>query len=383
MKLILHALFLTVLILLVNMNLRTQLAEDEAMWQNRLELHQGNPPFSLRPFTSAVTGFLSEQYGLSLRDAFVVGQYPLVFALLWSFALFLKRLMFSIRQQLYGMWALALSFPILCVHFIPNFSYDDLWAYIGLVWMAYCLVAGRLFLASACLLFAALSRESVLIVFPAFFVFRGREISLRTCLLAAVLPVALYLAYRLMLYPEIRSGRFTRLPVNFADAGETRQTLHSLFVSFGWLWFAAGAAIRNYLKSGIRQINRHVRSLSVSALIVGLSCVTLTLAAALARETRLFYTPFVFLIPLAVFHLENIRPAMDRVKNRGRLWLVWLLAIMILAASVLLSILIFPSFRYLPMLDFHRVYFAFNLALAVMVLTMTNGRLSRYVAGQR
>jgi hypothetical protein len=367
MKPFLHALFLTILILLVNLNLPTMLRQDEQTWRQRLEYHESEYPFSLRPLTNVASRVLTEQAGLTVRDAFIVGQYPLLFVLFVSFAGYLRMLGLRQNRQIIGVWMLGLSFPILCVHFIPNYTWDDLWAYIGLVWMAGFLARGKFFFAAVCLTFAALSRESMLIAAPAIFVFR-RDESWRKRLIAALLPIVLYGAYRLLLFPDVLAGRFTRLLVNFGDAGEVRQTIHSLFVSFGCLWVLAALPLVKTFRAGTVIDEPLTRRLADSALIVAMLTVVLTLTASLARETRLFFTPFVFIIPSALVGLDGFTRAVSWLRARKSVWLLLSMAIAICCASMAITVLMFPSYPFLPMLDFHRVFFGLHLAASAMVL---------------
>ncbi len=362
------AVLLTALILLLNANLRTMIGESETLWQDRLEMHEADFPFKLRPLTTLVTRTIAENTDLSVRDAFIVGQYPLLFIFLLSFALYLRQLGFAPRQRLLAIGLLAFSFPVLCLHFIPNYTWDDLWAYIGLTWMAVFLVRGRCYTAALCLALAAFSRESVLVVAPAFYFYRREKERSPNWLLAAGLSVAVYLLYRALLFPEVLPGRLSLLLVNFANAAEARQTLHSVFVSFGWLWVLAAVGIARALRTGCGEANSSIRKLALSALIVSPLCVFLTMTFSLARETRLFFTAFVFVVPLATRELIRLRSVSARFMERRPPWLVVGSAVALVTVCIGVTVLVFPSYPFLPMIDFHRVFFALHLAGAIVVV---------------
>lgn len=366
-RVVLHAVFLTLLVLVLNVNLRTMLRQEDAIWREQLQLHQQSPPFSLRPLTSFTVDYLSSRCGLTLRDAFLISQYPVLLALLISFVAYLRQLQFSQRQTLAGLWMLTFTFPILCVHFVPNWTWDDLWAYVTLIWMAVFLWRGRPLLAGACLALAALSRESVLLALPAFFLFSPRGARSGRWLFGAMLPLLVYLVYRLICFPDVLSGRLTRLPVNFADAGATRQSLYSLFVSFGWLWVAAAIAVGRVRRAAKGASDKRWHSLANSAWVVALLTVAVTMTAALLRETRLLFTPFIFIVPLALKELVSLRGIAVKVVGSVPIWLPVPAMLLLLGGCIGLAVVLFPSFPYLPMIDFHRVYFAVHLAASAVV----------------
>ncbi|MCH9032264.1 MAG: hypothetical protein IIB00_08410 [candidate division Zixibacteria bacterium] len=371
-----NALVITALILTLNLSLRTMLQWDETRWDELVELHSEDLPFRIRPFTNVAVTALVDTFSLSNRDAFVITQYSLIFAFLLSFTALLSKMEFRARERLLGMWALGFSFPILCIHFIPNFTWDDLWAYLGLIWMTYFLLDKRLYPAALCLIFASLSRENVLITAVAFYFFRNPRESWRSWVLPAALGCGVYVLYRFVVFPDFLPGRLSRLPVNFSDINAAKQSIHSLFVSFGWIWTAAGImtwrTIRDY-KANIFSLNWR---LSMSALVIGFLTIGLTLIAGLSRETRLFFTPFVFLIPLGIASLsdkrfmENVRSVYDSMRLR---YLI-AIALTIFAICLVGTILVFPIYSYLPMKDFHRLVFAGNIALSIMIIATQSAK---------
>lgn len=361
-KYIIISLILTALILILNINLKTLLNYSDAQWNDALALHQNEMPFSMRPMT--VGAIVVLQNFFSVRTSFILHQYALLFLFLVSFAIYLESLSFSRKAVLGGVIILSLSYPVLCLHFIPNFSWDDIWAYIGLTWMAYFFFKDRFLLSAICLAFAVLNRESVLVVLPLFFLYRKEKNISTLQLLLLVSPALLYIVYRGTFFPDFLPGRFTRLLANFGSLGELHQSLFSLFISFGYLWvvglfFDNKSFSKSIKDGGILSANFHR-----SALAVGLLGVLIVLLAALARETRLFFVPFLFIIPLG---LKNITALWSQIKITSKAKTAALI-LMVLAFFQTLSIFIFPSFNYLPMIDFHRVLFALHATLIVLVL---------------
>ncbi len=368
---IITAVLLTVGILILNLTLPTMLRQSDDMWQATVELHETSAPFSLRPLTTQATIFIAYATGLSLKWSFVLNQYPLLFLLFLSFAVFLRKLGMNRRDRIIGLIVLGMAYPILCVHFIPNYTWDDLWLYLGVVWMSYFLVDGRLIPAAIAMLLSALGREHILMFIPVFFVWGRTRNSFGRIIAALLIPIIGYGLYRYFQFPEIAPGRFAQWAKNFANAETTRQTLYSLFISFGWLWavFALTVRAMPHEKGGGDGDNE--AKLRISALIIMPLAVAIVLFMVTARETRIFFPPFVYLVPLGVLWIKTACAHIARRRNI-RFYILWTV---ILAGSVLLSIWLFPRFEFLPMIDFHRVLFALNLTLGLFILAY--GRKSR------
>lgn len=368
---IITAALLTIGILVLNLSLPTMLRQSDDMWQATVELHDTSSPFALRPLTTQTTILIAHATGLSMKWSFVLNQYLLLFLLFLSFAVFLRRLGLNGRQRLIGLIVLGMAYPVLCLHFIPNYTWDDLWLYLGVVWMAYFLVDGRVFPAAIVMLLTTLGREHILMFAPVFFVWGRPKNSFGRVIASLLIPVVGYALYRYLQFPDIAPGRFAQWAKNFGNTEMTRQTLYSLFVSFGWLWGAFVLTIRSAPPADSGVDNEIYRKLRSSTLIMAPLAVAVVLIMVTARETRIFFPPFIYLIPLGVLWIRCATT--NSAGGRDiRFYLLWSI---ILAGSVLLSIWLFPRFDFLPMIDFHRVLFALNLTLGLFVIVY--GRRSR------
>ena len=365
-KELVHSSILTVIILLINISLRTQLSFSDARWIQILELHQDAIPFNLRPLTSFIVYLLSTNFPISIATAFIIQQYSLLFILFVSFGYYLKGLGFTRKDTIIGLWFLGFSYPILCLHFIPNFTWDDLWLYISLVWVIYFFIKEKYLISAVFLTFGALSRESIFIVLPFLYIFRNKHKNKCSQVALCIAPIALYLIFRLLIAPEIVPGRFGQLFVNFATLDIAKQSLYSLIVSFGYLWilFIVSA------KESVKIVNKFDERFVLGSIVVIMLCVFLTFTTTTARETRLFFIPFVFLIPIALSGLDRM---MDKYRilvrkySKPRVVIVEIVLFMLL---ILFSVLLFPRFEYLPMIDFHRVLFALHLLVIVNILVL-------------
>ncbi len=361
-----HSFILTIIILLTNTSLRTLLNFSDARWAQILELHQNVVPFNLRPLTSFIVFSLSANFQISLVTAFIIQQYSLLFILFVSFGYYLKALGFSGKDTIIGLWFLGFSYPIFCLHFIPSFTWDDIWLYISLVWVVYFFIKEKYLISAAFLTFGALSRESIFIVLPFLYLYRNKREGRGFRIALYVAPLALYLIYRLSIAPEIIPGRFGQLFENFATLDTTRQSLYSFVVSFGYLWvlFMVSA------KESANMVNRFDKRFVSGSVVVIILCVFLTFVTTSARETRLFFVPFVLLIPLALSGLDRM---MDRYRTLIRKWSnakIVIIETLLFALMILFSVLLFPRFDYLPMIDFHRVVFALNLLAIANILIL-------------
>ncbi len=357
------AFFFTIIIFLLNYFLRTMLLYSLTEWESVYQIHQSEIPFRLRPFTNLTLYYLVNFFSLSISKAFIIHQYLLLFLFFVSLVFYFKILSFSQAQRILGLTITAFSFPILCLHFIPNYTWDNLWMYIGLIWFGYFIIKQNYYVASLFLLFSAFSHESALFVTIGFYFFRNKSKSQLNWILPSLIPVVGYLIFRTIVYPDVMTERFSHIIGNFENTDATRQTIFSIIVSFGWMWAVMvwGVWKRN-------KLNQLVKSFLFSSLFASIVTILIVLFVGKARETRLLYTPFLFLIPLVLFLLNDFFDSLWRVYLRIGKIRFCMLSLMILIISILLTISIFPSFSYLPMIDFHRVYFALNLFVVLLAL---------------
>lgn len=120
------AFVITSLILALNFNTRSMLSWEDGRFERALVEHEDNPPSSLRPITSRMMRALVESSSVSYRTAFILTQYPALFVMLLCFGLTLHKAGFDHRRQTYGVLIAGFAYPVLCAHFVPNFTWDDL-----------------------------------------------------------------------------------------------------------------------------------------------------------------------------------------------------------------------------------------------------------------
>ncbi|KAA3631761.1 MAG: hypothetical protein DWP97_12390 [Calditrichaeota bacterium] len=345
---------LTLLVFCLNYFLRTMIYHAEDIITGTYYYHQTAYPFKLRPFTSMAMFYLNEMH-LSFLWSFIVHQYGLLFLFFISITRLLKQFELTQTDRIIGLFITALTFPILCIHFVPVYSYDDIWAYLCVVWMFYFIIKDKFYIAALFWMISLISRESMVLLFPLFFIYRNKSKSIFSWCIPMMLPVFFYSSARIFFFPEVLEGRFTRLIVNFENADTIRQTIYSLFISFGWLWAFIIVPFKNQSDED--------KKLYLSAIVISLLTIVVVLNTALVREVRLLFTPFVVIIPYVLMRFRQVIPKMKSYMTLQYISRVILLFIV----SVILTVILFPSFTYLPMIDFHRVLFAMHLTGFVIV----------------
>lgn len=368
-KEILYSLLLTVIIFLVNYSLRTMIYFEGGAITSSYYLHLTEFPFKIRPFTNFSIYVITKYLNISLLYSFILHQYLLLTVFFVSFAYFLRSIHFSSKERIIGLSITAFLFPILCIHFVPVYSWDDIWSYIFIVWFLYYIIKDKYYMASLFLILAMISRESMALVLPAFYIFRNPKKLNYNWIFPTVFPLIIYGILRILFFPELLEGRLTRFIVNFNDLNAVRQSIFSLFVSFGWMWVVLCLGVKNKIQDV--ETKKQFQKMRKTAIIVSFITIIIVLNTALVRETRLLFTPFIFIIPFVLsqlsWYLKSFRENFKRFK-----WNISIFFILTLfLTSILFTVFIFPSFSFLPMIDFHRIYFALNLTISILLIILS------------
>ena len=365
-KEIANSLFLTICIFVLNYFLRTMVYFLGDQITSTYYFHLTEFPFKLRPLTNFSIYYLSTYFKLSILHSFLLHQYLLLFTFFVSLSYFFKEIGFDRKKRILGLSLTALLFPILCIHFIPVYSWDDIWAYIFVVWTMYFVIKNKFWYATLFFFFALVERESMVLILPAFYIFSANKKAYLKWFLPAILPVLVYGVLRLLLFPGLLEGRFTRLFVNLQDADSIRHSFYSLFVSYGWMWAILFFKFKSQNQNSLhKNLNENFR---LSAIIVSVLMIVIVFNTALIRETRLLFTPFIFIIPFVMMNFQEfIKPIVKLYNNLNKI-LFFGFVLLIFICTVLFSVFLFPSFKFLPMIDFHRVYFSLNLSFILLII---------------
>ena len=320
----------------------------EDIWQKKLDLHLDAYPFKLRPFQSYATLFLHEQLGLSIRNSFFILQYTLALLIALAFYVLLRRLRFDRTWAMIGLILLLTAYPILGAHWAPTHTWDDFWGYLFITLSLLAVLRDRPLQAGLWLLLAAIARETNVIFVPLvlFPLWKPAEPKRRALILACGLaPLVVAGAIRLLWGADEDFSRWAwHLNYNFETALRVNDTIVSLIIAFGPLWVLS--------LIGFFQVKNDTTTPHRSLLLWGYAVsvplhLAFGLAGGMARETRLLFPPFVFLIPLATLALRSL---VARIKTgwtkKPKYLPLEALVVLCIVGVVAASEWLFPTFDY-------------------------------------
>lgn len=328
-----------------------------------MEYHQTNPAFIVRPFTTGLLVFMHDTLGISYRASF----FSLQFLLMWlcgpALARYLKDLGFSLKMTLIGMTIFYLSLPVFMAHFDPVYTWSDFWVYLMMPLSFSCLLRKNYLPAILAMSLALLTRETSLIFLPLWFFFIYRAENRRTVkpLVLTLTAVVLWLIIRLTLSGAATGNLEYRLAFNFDGFLRSSDTVFSLLVSLGMMW---PIGFYQILRGAAADI-AHYDLIRYGALVTAGGFIVSTLLFALARETRLFFPPFVFFLPLTLVFFQHHGYTLGRLMKRYRFWQVAVILSVIIGISLVLASLLFPEFEFRTWKDGNRILFGLNLAVTI------------------
>ncbi len=343
------------------------MASSESRWQEIVEYHRTFYPFSIRYFTTYLVLGINQLTGLPLRETFFTLQYALMGAVALLFNAFLQRVGFNRRWSLAGMMLFLTSFPVIFAHSEPVFTWDDGWTYLYLLLTTISLMNRSLWLAVVCFTLGCFAREQMLLYFPVL----ALGISLfcteesRPRKLAALLfPLLVYGAFFFATYQSPEQKRFELLRYNFESGPASINSLFSVFISFGAVWVAWIFGLRKRFDFGQRDgsdlLTKFLRWSSILAVVPTL-LVGLLLAS--ARETRIFFPPFLFVIPVALRWLWSQAKLIESADpKKRRLIAVTTLSLVAIALAMILTIK--PDLDYRNCPDFCYLWGGIHLGLS-------------------
>jgi len=340
----------TIILLLISIWLQVQVSrsmmtQSAEIWEDRLELHVNEYPFKLRPFQTYATKWLHEATGVDIKTAFYLIQFTLAFLLAMAFYVLLRRLRFDQWWSLVGLVMLLTAYPILGAHYAPTYTWDDFWGYLFVTLGLLATIRERPWLVAIWLLLASIARETNVIFVPLAFLPLWRKADNRATLMtAAAIPIVATLAIRFLWGTGEDFSRWAwHINYNFENGLRVNDTVVSFIIAFGPLWLLS--------LLGFYEVRTMADHPSRQLLLWGYAVATpifviLALTGGLARETRLFFPPFVFLIPLSVIALRSLvrRIRTDWTRKPKYLPVEALVALCIV--GVIASNWLFPEFDF-------------------------------------
>jgi len=364
----LAALGLTVLSLVTHITSPSSIRLSEQDWQDRVAFHNSEPAFVARPFTNGIVAFAHDRLGLSVKTSFFGLQFLLMFISIPAFYHYLSRLGFDFGACIKGVFIYGLSLPVFLAHFDPVFTWSDFWVYAAVPLAFSFTLDGRSFLATLAMAVALLARETTLIFLPVWFLFiyRRDDRSLRKAILMSGAVVLVFAIYRYF----NGAGNFAQpqynLDFNFAYAMRTSDTIFSLLVSLGFLW------VVGMWQASQKQENpfRYYNLIRFGAVFTVVGFVSSTLVMTFARESRIFFPPFVFLIPLALIWLDSRKESLRKLWDSVRPVPPALALVILIGISIGLSMLLFPHSEFRHWKAGNRTWLGLHIAAVIVFLAV-------------
>ncbi len=337
---------------------------DHDLWEKRINAHLTEYPFKIRLLTTPIVVFMADLLRLPYREVFYALQFLLAAILGPAFYAYLKNLGFSNKISNIGVILLMSSYPIMAAHFEPVHTWDDFWVYLFLVLCFLALFRQKPIWGAILFTLSCFAREQTAIFYPiyafAFIRLSGKIDWKKTAVLLAF-PVIVYGAYFL----NVRMPYQYTIFFNFESAIRARDTIFSVFISFGLMWSLLPVALliqawQRMTSSGRFLVISSVYSMAVTLIFV--------LIFGRARKTRLLFPPFVFMIPLS---LMIIRPCLDFFyKYTGRTGKIAfiLVLIILMAAGIFAAFAVFPEFEFRQCANYCRQWAGINIGLMVSLI---------------
>lgn len=350
--------------LYLNLHEGSSLVPREDLWQKSVDFHRAYHPFATRPLTTELMSFANRHLGVTLFAAFTVIQYSLFVLLGPLFYLFLRHVGLGRAAGLAGVVIMLGAYPMLAAFHIPLYTWDDFWQHAAALLAFILLFRHRLLASSLVFSIGIVAREPIMLYYPILLLGMLKAPSPRSVRTGAILlPLVFFLAYSAFLMDSPDPYRWHNFNKNFLDAAWAKNTAYSVLASFGFLWLTAAAAA---IRLGQTLLGRSIPRLMLlgAAFTVPLT-VVITLTGGLARETRLFFTPFIFVIPLSLYLAEFYG---EQLKSLLRPWrLLAMAAVLALAiwGGIEFSQALFPQFQERAWPAFARAHLGINIGLAL------------------
>ena len=337
---------------------------DEAVFAGMLRHHLTTYPLSIRFFTSDII-FALTMAGLTIKQAYFLIQYSLVVLLAFVFYRYLLALGFTKRNSNFGLFLLLSAYPILAAHIEPVHTWDDIWCHLFLALSMTAFIKDRPASGLVWFTLACFAREQSLIFLPiAVYAYRTftRERSHYSLIGVIAMPIIFYGAYYAFHWQSPGAERFSLIAYNFANPLRTSDTLFSLFISFGLLWVTALIGLF------CRRTSPVFRFLFAGTLITVPATLVIALFLACARETRLLFPPFLFIIPLSVIVLKTVYDRIsDGLTSRSML-ATMLIIVALMTVGVILGNIAFPEFEYRRCPNFQRLWAGIHFGLILSLI---------------
>jgi hypothetical protein len=240
------------------------------------------------------------------------------------------------------------AYPIFGAHFEPTHTWDDIWGYLFLTWSLLLLLRRQPIMSGLILSLAVIAREQNAVFIPVMLLgiwWLRAELGRPRLVVSLLLPLVISISYRLAVSESQDVERFTFLAsFNFESAARRVDTFASLIIAYGYLWVLSGAG---FIRTVRIKTTPHRRRLLAGFLLTLPVTVALTLVASFAQETRIFFPPFVFVIPISLIAVRSLVSYGKEQWSAVQAW-IWGFVFVIgtVAGANFFSDLLFANFDY-------------------------------------
>ncbi|UCG61179.1 MAG: hypothetical protein JSV52_12745 [Candidatus Zixiibacteriota bacterium] len=344
---------------------------EPAQFSRLLEVHREVYPFARRyPVTTFIT--LLTDLGLTTKSAYFTIQYTLTVLLGLTFYRYLLTMGFHRVRAHLGLFLFLTSYPILAAHIAPIHNWDDLWTHLFMILSFTDALTSKPGRSIIWFTVACFAREQSFILLPALiFVMRltDQRLSRRRLVTIAATPILVYGIFLVWDWHAPRFDRLTLIVKNFANPLRASDTLYSLFISFGFAWVTTLIGLTHRGRSSTGRLLFWGTVLSLPATVI------FTLFLTNARETRIFFPPFLFVIPICLMVVRGIYDNLRAKVTGPEIAWVTVIAVLLMGVGITLGYLAFPEFEYRQCPNFHRQWAGvhFGLILCLMAYTLRWG----------
>ncbi len=334
-------------------------------WTKRLELHRDWAPFKIRPLTTNILTFCYDNFQIPYKNSFFALHYILHLLMILIFYKYLRVLNFNHHYSLIGISLFGFSVPIILAHFAPIYTWSDFWMYLFIPF-GYIYLFKKKYLLSAFLLSVSLlARETTLIfIFIWSVIFLSEKGRNYFKLIKYLLFIAIIFFVSRIIFSGTETGwvenRLNCFYFNFDHYQRIIDTAFSVIISFGFMWFTGIYQIFQKNRYDIKYYNMLRWGGLFTIIFFTFSTGTMTLA----RETRLLFPPFMFMIPLTLIFFKDRLPVVKRIFREKKLILLNLISIIIfIGISSLITLSFFHSFEFRAWKDGNQIFLIINLSI--------------------
>ena len=334
-------------------------------WTKRLELHRDWTPFKIRPLTTNILTFCYDNFQIPYKISFFVLHYMLHLLMILIFYKYLRILNFNHYYSLIGISLFGFSVPVILAHFAPIYTWSDFWMYLFIPYGFIYLFEKRYQLSVFFMSVSLLARETTIIFILIWSVIFLNEQGQKYFRLLKYLSLTalIFLVFRII-FTGTETGwaenRFNCFYFNFDNYQRIIDTLFSAIISFGFMWFTGIYQIFQKNRYDIKYYNM----LRWGGLFTIIIFTTSTLTITLARETRLFFPPFMFIIPLTLIFIKDHSQLIKEILSDKKFILLNLISIPIfIGISIFITFSIFPNFEFRAWKDGNHVFLIINLTI--------------------